>query len=96
MPVLQVQEFESLKQKLTHIGFEVKEVYEWIDNLERINKKEQVNNILRQADELNVLRRNLPKEMISEQGNQLMEKCRAEAIDRGIAITEEKEAAIGD
>ena len=96
MPVLQFQELESLKQKLVHIEFEVKEAYRWVDRLEKTNEEGRIENILKQADKLNTLRGNWSREMIAEQGNRLMEECRTEAIDKGIAISDEKEIVVGD
>ena len=34
--------------------------------------------------------------MIAEEGNRLMEECRSYAVSKGIALEDDREAAIGD
>lgn len=93
---LQFHAVESLKERLIHIENEVSEAIKRVDEIEKIDQREAVRDVLEKADEVSDLKRTWPREMIVQAGNQLMEECRSEAIAKGIAIESEKEAAIGD
>jgi len=93
---LQFHAVESLKERLIHIDDEVREAIKRVDELEKIGRREGAKYVLEKADEIKALKRTWPREMIARAGDRLMEECRFEAVAKGIAIDNEREAAIGD
>ncbi|MFH1562781.1 MAG: hypothetical protein ABIF11_05095 [Nitrospirota bacterium] len=93
---LQFATLEPLKERLIHIEDELKEAIKRVNEIEKISQTEDINALLKKANEISAIKKTWSREMIAHAGNRLMEECRAEAIAKGIAIKDEREATIGD
>ena len=95
MGIAALEVVQELKERLSHVEDEIGRIRSGIIQMEALEWGD-VPLLIEEAQKVGQVRKHWSREMIAEEGNRLMEECRSYAIARGIALEDEREAAIGD
>ena len=95
MGITALHVIEELKERLCHMDDEIAQIRSKVLQMEE-GEWGEVRALIEEAEKVGRVRSGWSREMIAEEGNRLMEECRSYALTRGIALNDEREAAIGD
>ena len=95
MAIAALEVVQELKERLSHVEDEIGQIRSGIIQMEALEWGDAPL-LIEEAEKVAQVRKPWSREMIAEEGNRLMEECRSYAVSKGIALEDEREAAIGD
>jgi len=95
MGIAALHVIQELKERLSHMDDEIAQIRSTVLQMEE-REWGGVTALIEEAEKVGRVRCGWSREMIAEEGNRLMDECRSYALTEGIALNDEREAAIGD